>query len=365
MNELVEKLLEPVSPDQPCGPDLSYDPRFEELETILKGKPEVEIGSVQKPAEPPDWGELKEKSAEFLRQSKHLRAATMLCCSLLKTGGVAGFLDGLQLVRGLLEQYWPVFYPLLDADDNNDPTQRLNTLLALTAPRGSVSGWLTVVDYLHSAPLFRFKGAPPITFDDIQAARRKEAGGEGVPANAPDPAKLASAIRAAGNGQAVAHHQKLQGALETVRGIDQFLTATLGSGGTISFEVLEKTLQEMLAALEPFLPGTEPATDAASPATGPPDNVATTGSTGFAISGSIRSREDVVRAIDRICEYYEQVEPCSPVPYLLRRAQKIATMNFVQAVQELNLATVESLRPSMGTAVEAGAPPGEPPPPQS
>ena len=144
MNELVEKLLEPVSPDQPCGPDLSYDPRFEELETILKGKPEVEIGSVQKPAEPPDWGELKEKSAEFLRQSKHLRAATMLCCSLLKTGGVAGFLDGLQLVRGLLEQYWPVFYPLLDADDNNDPTQRLNTLLALTAPRGSVGGWRSV-----------------------------------------------------------------------------------------------------------------------------------------------------------------------------------------------------------------------------
>jgi len=73
MNELVQKLLLPVSPEQPCGPDLSYDPRFEALETILKGKPEVEIGSVKKPAEPPDWGVLKERSAEFLRHSKHLR----------------------------------------------------------------------------------------------------------------------------------------------------------------------------------------------------------------------------------------------------------------------------------------------------
>jgi type VI secretion system protein ImpA len=75
------------------------------------------------------------------------------------------------------------------------------------------------------------------------------------------------------------------------------------------------------------------------------------------VRGSIRSREDVVRVIDNICNYYEQVEPCSPVPYLLRRAQKLARMNFIEAVQELNLATTDSLRPSMGSAVPADAPP--------
>ena len=118
MNELVEKLLSPVSPDHPCGPDLSYDPRYEELETILKGKPEVDIGTVQKPPEPPDWVQLTEKSAEFLRHTKHVRAAVILSCSLLQTGGFAGFRDGVQLIRGLLERYWPILYPLLDAEDH-------------------------------------------------------------------------------------------------------------------------------------------------------------------------------------------------------------------------------------------------------
>jgi len=75
------------------------------------------------------------------------------------------------------------------------------------------------------------------------------------------------------------------------------------------------------------------------------------------VSGSIRSRDDVVRAIDRICDYYAQVEPSSPVPFLLKRAQKLAKMNFVEAVQELSLATVDSLRPSMGSAVEPRVPP--------
>src|SRR5882724_11132519 len=106
MSELVEELLAPVSPEKPCGPDLSYDPRFEALEAILKGKPEVEMGEFKRPAEPPDWGDLKNKSTKFLEESKHLRVALMACCSWLKTGGLAGFLDGLQLVRGLVEQYW-------------------------------------------------------------------------------------------------------------------------------------------------------------------------------------------------------------------------------------------------------------------
>src|SRR5579864_8896790 len=123
MNEQIEKLLQPVSAEQPCGPDLSYDPRFDELETLLKGKPEVEIGSVQKPAEPPDWREMRDKCIEFLGQSKHLRVAAMLSCSLLQTGGLAGFRDGAQLLRGMVEQYWAALHPVLDPEDNNDPTQ--------------------------------------------------------------------------------------------------------------------------------------------------------------------------------------------------------------------------------------------------
>jgi type VI secretion system protein ImpA len=356
MNELVEKLLQPVSAEQPCGPDLSYDPRFEELETILKGKPEVEIGSVQKPAEPPNWGELKDKSVAFLGASKHLRVAVMTCGCLLKTGGLAGFRDGLQLVQGLLEQHWPAFYPLLDPEDNNDPTQRLNILGGLTAPRGSITGWLRIVDYLYAAPLCQPKGGSPVALDQLQAAKQKETDGTGAP-DAPDFGKLAAAIRNAGSDQIAANHQTLQQALEAARGIDQFLTTTLGAGGTISFESLEKTLKEMIAALEPYLPGGAPESGSASSDIGAEGDANSSGGTaGIQIRGAIRSPEDVGRAIDNICEYYRQVEPCSPVPYLLRRAQKLAMMNFVQAVQELNIATVDSLRPSMGAGLEGALP---------
>ena len=329
----------------------SNDPRFDELETLAKGKPEIEIGSVKKPAEPPDWPELRQKSAQYLEQSKHLRVAVMFCCSSLKLGGLPGFRDGLELIRGLLEQYWPVFYPMLDATDNNDPTQRLNIISSITTPRGSF-GWLSVVDHLYVTPVCQPKGSPPIVFDQLISARPGSGSGAGATADAPEAAKLAAAIRAASQDLA-AQYLAIEQSLDEVHGIDRFLTKTLGAGNTISFNVLEKALQELLVAIKPFLPGVE-AGPAATTGAGP-DNPSA--SSGIAIQGPIRSRADVVRVLDSVCDYYEQVEPSSPVPFLVRRAQKLATMDFVQAVQELNLATVDTLRPSMGSAVDKGTPP--------
>jgi type VI secretion system protein ImpA len=357
MNELIEKLLQPVPGDQPCGPDLSSDPRFEDLQTILKGKPEVEVGNVKKPAEPPNWTDLRKKSIEFLqgdgkefKGSKDLRVAMMLCCAMLNTNGLAGLRDGLQLVRGLLEQFWGALYPLLDPGDNNDPVQRLNILKQLTTERRSYGvGWLSITDYLYTAPLCQPKGAPPITFDQLQAAKLNQAGGA-LPADAPSLAGLASALHGAVD-QVTASHQALQQALDAVHGIDQFLTNTLSAGNTISFEELQKMLREMLTGLQAYLPGGGGEAAAASEVGGATGEVPGAGLAGASISGVVRSRDDVVRALDSIINYYDQAEPGSPVPFLLRRAQKLATMNFVQTMEELNLATADTLRPSLGSAV--------------
>ena len=360
MNEPIEKLLQPVSAEQPCGPDLSNDPLFGELEAILKGKPEVEIGSEKRPAEPPDWGGLKARSAEYFGKSKHLRVATWLCCSFLKTDGLRGFRDGLQLIRGLLERYWPSLYPLLDPADNNDPTQRVNILSALKAPRGSAitSGWLTILDYLYAAPICQPKGAPAVTFDQIQAAKRKDASGAGAAAGGPEAIRFEEALREAGGDQVATQYKALQEALAAVKGIDDFLTAKLGAGDAISFDDLTKTLKEMLSGLQPYLPTNPVEGGAASQVPGGTDK---TSIPGVQVRAGIHSREDVVKAIDAICDYYRQVERSSPVPFLLRRAQKLVMMDFIQAMGELKLATVEQLRPSMGSAVDTASAAGEKP----
>ena len=215
---------------------------------------------------------------------------------------------------------------------------------------------LPALHHALDAPICQPKGGPPVTFQQIQAAKQKLPVGEGAAAAVPDLAKLAAIIREAGIEQANAQHQSVGEALKAVRGIDQFLTTTLGSSKTISFGDLEQTLQQMLAELQPYLVGAAGEAGAAGSAAGfqasGADSAAKTEVGGIAVRGVIRSRDQVVQAIDSICEYYKQVEPSSPVPYLLRRAQKLARMDFVEAMQELKLATVDSLRPSMGSTVE-------------
>jgi type VI secretion system protein ImpA len=54
-----------------------------------------------------------------------------------------------------------------------------------------------------------------------------------------------------------------------------------------------------------------------------------------ALSGEIASREDVLRALDKLCAYYARYEPSSPLPILLQRCKRLVPMNFVDIVREL------------------------------
>src|ERR1051326_8706952 len=124
-----DELLQPIADDKPCGEDFTYHPSFQNLETIARGKPETQFG----PGEEPQWKEVRDSALEVLGQSKHLTAGIILTVSLLKTGGLEGFRDGLAVVRGMAEKFWNDVYPKLDPDDNNDPTERLNILNILSS----------------------------------------------------------------------------------------------------------------------------------------------------------------------------------------------------------------------------------------
>ena len=53
------------------------------------------------------------------------------------------------------------------------------------------------------------------------------------------------------------------------------------------------------------------------------------------VTGEVRSREDAIRLLDKVCAYMERTEPASPAPLLIRRAQRLMTMNFVEIIEDL------------------------------
>lgn len=340
----LESLLQPVSDGSPCGENLEYDAAYAEMEQAAKGKPEQQYGDTLVPAEEPDWRTVKTRALELLGRSKDLRVAVQLVRSLARTDGLAGLADGLTLLRGLVESFWDSVHPQLDPDDDNDPTLRVNTLAALADPEAMLRA-------VREAPLVSSRALGRFSLRDVQVA-------SGALPPPPD-GKLPdlAAIEAALTGCALEELQLTSNALEealvSASALQGAVSERVGVRQGVNLQELSKVLkaaQQIVSerltrrgaappsAADPTLEGASPSSGAVGIPAGP--------GAGAAI-GPIGSRDDALRVIDLVCDYFRQNEPSSPVPILLERAKRLVSKSFLDIVRDLapdGLAQVELIR---------------------
>jgi type VI secretion system protein ImpA len=337
-----EALLQPISAEKPCGEDLSYDPAFQELEVIMRGKEETQFS----PAEEPDWKLLSERCLELLVRTKDLRIATTLALAAAKTEGFPGVRESLGLLKGLLEKYWDTVYPLLDPADNNDPTQRVNIIAALATPVGTFGDPMRFLERLREVPLVNSSQMGRFSLADIL---RSEAGEPGPEQEPPvQMAQIEAAFRSVSPEELTALGQALNDCISAVQGIDALLTTTIGADKAPDLDVLPKELKEMQKRLVPFLPaGTVPAEQSGE---GTPAGAVVAAP----ISGEIQSRADVVRMLEKVCDYFKREEPSSPVPLLLKRAQRWTEMDFMQVIDDLAPEALKEIQRVTGEKAKEG-----------
>ncbi len=340
-----EALLQPISAEKPCGEDLSYEPAFQELEVMMRGKEETQFSA----AEEPDWKQLRERCLELLARTKDLRIATTLALAAAKTEGLAGVRESVALLKGLLEQHWDTVYPLLDAADNNDPTQRVNIVAALATPLGTFGDPMRFLERLREVPLANSPQMGRFSLADILRSESGETGPDQKPP--PEMAQIEAAFRSTDPEGLTAANQALSDCISAVEGIDNFLTTTLGADKAPDLDLLPNQLKEMQKRLTPFLPGgTVPAESSGDGApSGQP-----AGAKPQPISGEIQSRADVVRLLDKICDYFKREEPASPVPLILKRAQRWVEMDFMQVIDDLVPEAVKEIQKVTGEKPKEG-----------
>lgn len=343
----IEELLKPISPEEPCGVDISYDPATQELETLLLGKPEAEFGATVIPAEEPPWEAVRNGCLDLLRRSKNLRVALVLCLALLRCEGLPGFRDGLVLMRRLLEQYWDTLFPRLDPEDHNDPTERVNILASFVIPLGTIGDPMQFLRKLREAKLTDSKKVGRFSLEEMAPTP-----GAAVPVAPVDPGQVQAAFRDTAPESLEKVASAVSESMAAANAIDEFLTKTIGAGRAVDWKPLIAALNEIRKVLAPFVAQTESVPgEAEAGGTG-------AGAAPPASSGAIQSREDVVRMLDRICEYYSQAEPSSPVPLMLRRAQRLAAMNFIEIIEDLSpeaLSTVHNVTGTKAPSVPAAS----------
>ena len=312
----MDALLEPLSADAPTGEDLSYDPIYNELAVLIEGTPETQFSEAKEPS----WPAVRKLAEAGLKRSKDLQIAVYYAVAIMQTAGIEGGAQGMELVSGLVRQYWANVYPQIDPDDN-DPTQRLNILAQVTVEPGAFGDPIKYVERLSSTTLFRSGSAGPVTLNLLRT----------------DAAKLSDMISSSNPEEVTAGVDALKRVLNAVHALDDFLIGTLGHGSVPSFDVLIKALDRGLRPFE-ALTGESAATVEESTGgeiTGTGESNGPVRRGGQTISGDIQSSEDVRRMLKKICDYYAAAEPSSPVPILLQRAQRLVGKSFLDVLDNL------------------------------
>lgn len=343
----IEALLQPISPESPCGEDLSYDPSFQELDTLLRGKEETQFSV----AEEPDWKLVRDRCTELFQRSKDLRVAVTLCLALLKLEGLPGLRDGFALLRALLQAHWADVYPRLDPEDDNDPVERMNIVAGITKPLGTFGDSLRFIERLRQAPLADSGRMGRLSLSEITGVGLSA--GEGKTMS--PPAEVTAAFRDSAPEKIERVAAAAIEAKQTLTEIDGLLTGYVGAHRAPNLDEIGTVLKEIHQVIRPHLPSGSVLAAAEEAGTSESPGGSGSASSGPPTGGigGIGSRDDVVRALEKVCDYYRAAEPGSPVPLLLRRAQRMVHMDFLQLMQDLAPDSVGQVSLATGKPPEA------------
>jgi type VI secretion system protein ImpA len=255
--------------------------------------------------------------------------------ALIRTDGAPGLADGLALMHGWLDGMWDAVHPQLDPADP-DPIQRTNTLAAL-------DDYDAAVKAARDMPLVASARVGRYSYKDVLVATNKlpAPAGQG---DAPSFAAIEAAFQDAPLEDVQGTAAEFGRALEAIAGIERAFASRVGAARGVSFSQLasvlkggHQTVTEQLA--KKVSQAVDDAGGAVASAAGAPQQA----------PGTIRTRDDVVKMLDKLCEYFDRNEPSSPVPILLRRAKRLINKSFMDIVRDMasnGVSQVEALRGS-------------------
>jgi type VI secretion system protein ImpA len=342
------KLLDPselvaaIADDSPCGPSIEYDAEFVALAAAARGKEGVELGDNVIAPEPPDWRKVAEDAAALLDKSRDLRLLAWWSEAAVELEGWRGLSAGLELFAELLENRWESIHPLLDEEDSNDPTARVNSMAFLTSTEFLYK--LRLVPLVSSRSFGKFgirEIESVLTSEKIPTSQEESnASGDGNQVQRLTDADVRGAIAEADPETTANVLLSLEESVTSIARIDEILTEKAGRDAAMDFSplvTLLKKAKSMLVSRSELIGGGDAVV-------GDDEQLIDAGVDRQVASapGQIRSRADVVRALDAICAYYAKHEPSSPVPLIMKRARLLVSMGFLDIVDELAPGAVDS-----------------------
>lgn len=321
----LEDLLAPVSADDPVGPDLGYDPDRSAIEQAFEIDVSIDASGVAAQAADTDWRPIIQNIGAQSIKTKDLWLAVYLTRAGALSGSLETVATGALYLAGLLEAYWPSVHPQLEEygfQGRKGPCDSLTAAAQFINP-------LRNLNLLIHPRLGQFSGAD---FARFRSGGEAEAGYR----------EFRLAIDDLGHEALQDIVEKLDTISSALRRVDQVLTDNAESGGATNFQPTYDALKELKDAVQAFGPPPEAeAGDAVDAGGDGPEDAPVAGKR---LSGQVDTREDVLRALDAISEYYRRREPGHPILVLLQRAREWVGLDFLAILQDIAPGSISEAR---------------------
>lgn len=334
-------LLAPIQGDSPVGVDLRGEEAPNTLYFQLRDARRQAQAAERRAEAPPDpdapappdplplWLTVRDLATTALAEhTKDLEIAAWLTEALVRSDELLGATAGFQLLTGLVENFWENLFPLPDQDDeaarvaaidgfNGTLSAPLRQIVVFERPdHTQLEYWQykQSVDLISASPEARQQriDAGVVPYDTLMGEVQQA-----------DHRPFSVLLRRAG--EAAQAWQRLGEAL-----------AQRAGDAAPSTSRLREVFDELLGAAR-ALGGTEiaasaePASDAPTAGDGVPAAAAVQAPGATALA----SREDALRALGAIAEYFRRSEPHSPLSYTLQEAVRRARMSWPELLEEI------------------------------
>jgi type VI secretion system protein ImpA len=348
-----ERLLQPISDDQPAGVELKEDDALRGVYQAVKDAREsaraaekrlsqaawLDEGAAASTLERPDWDRVLQLATEVIAtHSKDLWIAAWLIEAQARKHGFAGLRDGFRLTREMAERFWDAIHPKPDEDGY------ATTVAQLTGLNGDESEGALI------GPIDRIPITAAGSTRALSSADHKEAielgklsdldkRNQRIEAGAVSLDTFEKAVRET----PVEFYQTLLEDLE--QAIDEFFrlgavldekcgAAATGYPAAPPSSAIRSALSEVRDRVQTLAKTVMPL----------PDTDAETGAetadqaAGIAAAGGARkgmSRDEAFRQLLQVAEYFRRAEPHSPVSYALEQAVRWGRMPLPELLTEL------------------------------
>jgi len=343
----LEAMLSPISEEKPSGENLRYSGLYDEITEARRADEDVDQGDWKIALKIADFRQVFNLAAPALTsQTKDLQIAVWLSESLVKLHGFAGLRDGLKLVGGLQENFWETLFPEIDEGDMEGRANAIEglskqTAFAIKQAKITQGESYSFFDWEDSK---RFDIPNNIaTLDTADQEKYRELQEQAEKENRVTADRWRAAIAASRRNFYEEVNLTIEECWTEYRELNRVIEEKYDRNQMPGLSLLEKALDAVQTQVKKLLeekraeePDPEVEETEAAGETVEGEVVAADGSRTVAAGvGAIQSRQDALKRLGQLAEFFRKSEPHSPVSYLVQRAVKWGNMPLESWLQEV------------------------------